>query len=232
MALKFKINKAGYEKLGDDLKKEYIAGEGEGEFVLDVSDLPQGEDVGPIKRALESEKAKYKTLKADRDTLKAKVDDMPDVDALTKTHEAETGKLKTFAEKTLKDAVAMTLATKISTTPKLLAKEIATRIGVDMTGDEPKTVFLGADGKPNAELTIEKLQQEFVANPEYKSIIIASKASGGGAPKPTTNSNGGGAPVGEQSGTTPPDLSKMDPNAFAARIAARKEAEATNAAAT
>jgi hypothetical protein len=84
--------------------------------------------------------------------------------------------LRNFANKTLKESVATAIASKISTAPALLAPKIAERIAVDLTGDEPKTVFLGSDGKPNAELTAEKIQQEVVANPEYKAIIIASKA--------------------------------------------------------
>jgi hypothetical protein len=137
---------------------------------------------------------------------------VPNVEELKATHEAEKGKLTNFANKTLRESVATAIASKISTAPALLAPKIAERIAVDLTGDEPKTVFLGSDGKPNAELTAEKIQQEFVANPEYKAIIIASKASGGGAPaRSLVKPLGGGAP---QDGEQSFDASKANAEGF------------------
>jgi hypothetical protein len=223
MALKFKINKAAYEKLSDDMKAEYIAGDTEGEFVLDVTDLPQGEDVGPVKRALDAEKAKYKTLKAERDGFKQQLDEMPHVEALKTEHAKELGKYKGFTEKTLIDGSAMTLATKISTVPGLLAKDLRDRFAVDLSGDEPKVTIKDKDGKPSAEMTMEKLQSEVVANPEYKSIIIGSKATGGGAPRVPTKPLGGGAP---KDGEQVVDLSKAPAATLVERINARREAAA------
>jgi hypothetical protein len=130
-----------------------------------------------------------------------------------------------FVDKTLKDSVALSLATKISTAPALLTPKIAERLSVDMSGDEPKTVILGKDGKPDPEMTIEKLQQEVVANPEYKAIIIASKASGaGGAARPLVKPLGGGMPA--QDGEQGFDASKAAPKDLAAKIKERKEAQA------
>lgn len=226
MALKFKINKSAYDALSDDMKNEYIAGDKDGEFVLDVTDIPQGEDVGPIKRALESEKAKSKTLKGDLDAAKATIAEFPDVEALKKTHEGEVGKFKTFAEKTLVEGKALELATKISTVPTLLAKTIAERIVVDTTGDVPVAKIKGADGKIS-DMTFDALGQEFVANKDYASIMIGSKASGGGAPKVPAKPLGGGAPKdGEQSGDKAPSFATMNPKDLAGHIRERKAAEA------
>jgi hypothetical protein len=225
MALKFKLNKKAYDALSDEQKELYVAGETDGEFVLDVTDLPQGEDVGPIKRALEGERGKNKTLTQQLSDANDKISAFPDVDALKTTHEADKAKLTGFVNKSLKDSVALTLATKISTAPELLAPKIAERLSVDMTGDEPKTVILGADGKPDATMTIEKLSQEVVANPAYKAIIIASKASGaGGSAKPLIKPLGGGTPA--QDGEQGFDASKAAPKDLAARIKERKEASA------
>lgn len=224
MAVKFKITKAQYDALSDELKKEYVAGDTDGEFVLDVNGLPEPEDTGPLKRGLESEKGKSKELKRQLDEAKAKIADMPDVDALKAEHAKSTAKLTTFVDKTLKDSVALGLASKISTAPSLLAPKIAERISVDMTGDEPKTVFLGKDGKPDATLTIEKIREEVVANPEYKSIIIASKASGGGAPPAKISPLGGGAPKDGEQGKF--DASVADGKSLAAHLTAKKEAAA------
>jgi hypothetical protein len=231
MALKFKINKSAFEKLSDEMKNEYIAGENDGEYVLDVSDLPKGEDVGPVKRALEAEKNKSKGLKAQLDEANGKIEAMPNIDELKANHEKETGKLKTFADKSLRESVATELAAKISTAPALLKPIILARLSVDLSGDEPKTIVLGPDGKPAADFTIDKLREELVANKDYKTIMIGSKATGGGAPGTGTKPLGGGAPkVGEQEDGKVPDLSAMKPDAFAERISARLAAKAEAAA--
>lgn len=224
MALPHKIKKTAYDKLSDEFKAEYIAGDVEGEYVLDVTGLPEPEDTGPLRRALEKEKEAVKTLKKDKADLQTKVDAMPDVDKINADHKAETGKLTKFVDKTLRESKALAIATKISTVPSLLAAKIAERLQVDMTGDEPKTVILGADGKPAAEQDFDKLAQEFIANPEFKAIIVASKATGGGSVQPQRQANGGGSPEANQDKA--PDLATIDGKSLAARIEARKTANA------
>lgn len=224
MALKFLLTAAAYAALTDETKPLYIAGDKDGEYKLDVTGLPEPEDTGPLKRALESEKNAHKETKRVLGETADKLAAVPDVEQLKKDHEAATTKLTGFVNKSLKDSVALTIAAKISTAPDLLAPKIAERLSVDMTGDEPKTVILGADGKPDKDMTIEKLSQEVVANPAYKAIIIASKASGGGAPgKPLIKPQGGGAPL---DGEQPFDASKAAPSDLANRIKERKAAAA------
>ena len=226
MAMKFKINKAAYDKLSDELKGEYIAGESDGEYVLDVTDLPQGEDVGPVKRALEAERNAHKATKTKLTTAEATIAAAPNVEELNANHAKEVGKYKSFTEKTLIDNAALALASKISTSPALLLPHIKSRLVADMTGDEPVTKVLGADGKPS-DLTIDKLGEEFVANADFKTIIKASNGSGGGTPPaPTIKPLGGGMPpkAGEQ-GNDAPDLSKLPPKDFAAHLRAKAEAK-------
>lgn len=224
MRLKYLLNSTAFNALDEAHKAFYVAGEKDGEYVLDIDGLPQGEDVGPVKRALESERNKSKDLKRQLDEANGKIEAFPDVDKLKADHEAEKGKLAKFADKTLKDSVATGIATKISTAPSLLAPKIAERIAVDMTGDEPKTVFLNKEGKADPSLTVEKISEEFVANPEFKAIIIASKASGGGAPfKPGIKPLGGGAPQGEQANF---DAAKAKPSEMVAHLQAKKAAQA------
>jgi len=230
MAMRFKLTKAQYDKLSPEFQGEYIAGDNEGEYVLDVTDMPQGEDIGPVKRALEAERNAHKATKAKLSTAEATIAETPDIAALTAEHEKTTGKLKTFAEKTLVDNAALALATKISTSPALLLPHIRSRLVADMSGDEPVTKVLGADGKPS-ELTIDKLGEEFVANKDFATIIKASNGSGGGTPpKPSVKPLGGGMPpkAGEQADTAV-DLSKIAPKDLAARIAERKAATAASA---
>jgi len=223
MAIRFKITKKQYNALSDEMKAEYVAGDTDGEYVIDLVGGPEVEDVGPIKRSLENERKKSKDLKAKLDEANATIADAPDVEALTATHKEETGKLRKFAENSLVDGVAQTLASKISTAPTLLAPHIKSRLVADLDGDTPVTKVLDKDGKPS-ELTVDKLGEEFLANGEFKSIMIASKASGGGAPKNSTKPSGGGAPAGDQDDKF--DASKASPKDLAARIKARKAAEA------
>ncbi|WLJ71036.1 hypothetical protein [Sphingomonas phage Kimi] len=224
MALKHKINKAAYDKLSDELKAEYIAGDNDGEYVLDVTGLPEPEDTGPLKRALEAEKTRHKETKAKLDTANATISEFPDVDKLKADHAKETGKYKAFTENALVDGAAQALAAKISTSPAIMLPHIKSRLVADVTGETPVTKVLDKDGKPS-DLTIEKLGEEMVANKDFAAIIIGSKASGGGAPRVPAKPLGGGAPQGEQA----PDLSKMQPGDLAARIAAKKAADGQQA---
>lgn len=221
MALAFKINKAKYDALSDDMKGEYIAGDKDGEFVLDVTGLPEPEDTGPLKRALESEKDRHKETKRKLSEAETKISEFPDVEALKKTHETEVGKYKKFTENALIDGVANELAGKISTAPKLLAPHIKARLVADMSGDEPVTKVL-KDGKPS-DMTIDQLREEVVANADFKAILIGSKASGGGAPKAPAKPLGGGAP---KDGEQAPDLSKAPAATLVERIQQRKAANA------
>lgn len=224
MALKFKLLASTYNALPDAIKGEYIAGEKDGEYVLDVTDLPQGEDPAPIKRALDNERNAHKATKEKLGAAETTIANAPDVAALRTQHETEVGKLKAFAESTLIDGAASALAAKISKSPALIVPHIKARLIADMTGDKPVTKVIGADGKPS-ELTIDALGQEFVANKDFASIMIASKASGGGAPQTPIRPFGGGAP---KDGEQKPDLTRMSPADLAARITARRAEAAQN----
>jgi hypothetical protein len=56
MALKFVFTAAAYSALSDEMKPLYIAGDKDGEMKLDVTGMPEPEDTGPLKRALQSRK--------------------------------------------------------------------------------------------------------------------------------------------------------------------------------
>jgi hypothetical protein len=58
MALKFVLTAAAYAALSDDMKTNYIAGDKDGEMKLDVTGLPEPEDTGPLKRALEAKRTR------------------------------------------------------------------------------------------------------------------------------------------------------------------------------
>jgi hypothetical protein len=235
MALKKRITKAEHEKLTDVFKAEYIE-DGDG-FRLDVDGE---EDTGALKRAKDREAQLRKDAEkrakeaedklAELDTTEArKKGDIEtlekkwkaDLDAEKAAHEGTKTKFQGIFKKNLVDAKATEIATKISKVPSLLARVIKDRLTVDFDGDEPTTKVLDAAGKPSA-LTLEDLQKELVANPDFADIIIASKASGG-AGKP--NQQGGGAPANSGGNADKPaDLASMNPKDLAAHIEAKKAA--------
>lgn len=259
MALKKKITKSDYDKLSDERKKDYKAGEFSDTYVLDVDGEDESDDPAELRRALAREREDKKKAQRELRELKATGGETAegeegeegepetparrgrpsraeadakkiDADWLKKYNkdigakDAKIAALTGAIKKTMLDGTANAMAARISTSPKLMAKAILDRLSVDMDGDEPELVILGDDGKPSG-LSLEKLEKEFLANKEFASIMIASKASGGGAPKTgaETKQPGGGAPA---SDTKPTDLSKMAPKDLAAHLKAAKEAKA------
>jgi len=236
MAMKKKLTKAEYDALKAEFKTEYIA-DGDG-FKLDLSD---DEDVGPLRRALEREKAQAGTSKARVAELEAELEALNSNDAKKKgdiatlekqwqkklddqkvQFETTNGKLTSHIKSQLVDNVAQSIASKISTAPAVLLPHIKARLVADFDGDTPVTKVLDKDGKPSA-ATLEDLQKEIVGNKDFSAIIVASKASGGARPAPT--GNGGGAPNIQQPSA---DLSKMNPKELSAHIAAVKAANQGN----
>lgn len=237
MALKNKIDKAAFDKLPDVLKSEYIE-DGEG-YRLDVDGA---EDTGALKRAKDREAQLRKDAETKLREAQEQLDALGTDDARKKgdiatleaswkgkleaeqtAHKATADKYQGAFRKTLVDKQANEIATKISKVPSLVARVLKDRLTIDFEGDEPVTRVLDANGKVSA-LTLEDLQKEVVANPEYADIIIASKSSGGAGKK----TPGGGAPTNpgqQQSTDKPADFSTMSPKDLAAHIAAKKAAE-------
>jgi len=236
MALKRKLTKEEFAKLPEAFKSEYIE-DGDG-FRLDITG---DEDTGALKRAKDREaqlrrdaEAKLRDAQEQLDALGS--DDARkkgDITTLEKAWQKKlddasaesTGKiakLTAHTTKTLLDGTAHTIAAKISTVPGLMAKAIRERLTVDFEGDEPTLRILDATGKPSA-LTLEQLSQEFVANKEFSSIIVGSKASGGGAAKDGFAKRNGGATQNDES-NKPASLASMNPRDLAEQIRAKREA--------
>lgn len=209
MALKKRIKKEEFEKLSDVLKSEYVA-DGD-EYRLD---LDGDEDTGALKRAKDREKelrqqAEAKLREAQEELEKLTGDDARkkgDIATLEKSwskkldeqkssYEEKLGKLTSHAKKNLIDNVANEIATKFKN-PKLMLPHIKARLAADFDADEPKTRILDKDGKPSA-MSIEDLSNEFVANPDFSDMVIASKGSGSAKQNPSkpAGSAGDGKPI-------------------------------------
>lgn len=228
--MKFKITKTAFDKLSDDLKLEYKA-DGD-HYVLQIEGQPSEEGSAALRNALQREKDDNAELRTQVKDLNTKLtaaeekanngdkDAQREVDRLKKkieTIETE-GKAKLDAkDKAIadshRDSTVNTLAAKISTSPAVIAPHIAGRIEVtiDPETNLPKVGIKGKDGKIDAALTLDKLGEEFVANPDFKGIIRASGASGtrppasvSGAPQvPGNGSN-------QQNQNQPVDLARAD----------------------
>lgn len=236
MALKRKINKAEFDKLSADIKAEYVA-DGD-DYVLDVdgdvdaSSLQRAKD-----RAVQDRKDALKEL-AD---AKAKLADIDGNDArksgdIAKLDAAHKDKIaameKDAAEKlaakdafistSLVDNVATQMAAKLSKSPALLLPHIKARLSADLTGDTPKTVYMDKEGNPT---TAEALTKEFVDNPDFKDVMLASKSTGGGAPD---QSKGRALRPKTEDGKDV-SLASLSGKDLAAQISAKKEAAESGA---
>lgn len=236
MALKRKITKEAFDKLSKDLQAEYV--EKDGEFILDVDG--GNDDDGALRRAKDREvqarkdaekrakEAEEKLAEIEGDDARKKGDIETlekkwkgDLEAERAAHKATTDKYQGAFKKSLVDAKSVEIATAISKAPKLLSRVIRDRLTVDFEGDEPVTKVLDAAGKVS-DMTLDDLQKEIVANPDYKDIILASKASGGAGK--TSQKPGGGAPTQPEKTA---DLASMTPQQLADHVKAQKAASET-----
>lgn len=235
MALKRKISKEAFDKLSEDIKAEYK--EQDGEYVLDIDG---DEDTGALKRAKDREAqlrrdAEKRAKEAEEKLQGLEGDDARkrgDIETLEKSWEKKHNETKAqyeeriqkqegFMKKTLVDSVAKDIAHKISTSPSLIMPHIKSRLTADLEGDNPSTKVLDANGQPSA-MTIDELQEEFVANKDFSAIIIGSKASGSGTSKDGQNKS-------TRNGATedgkPVPLSGLSPKELAEHVKSSKNQE-------
>lgn len=199
MALKQKITKEVFDKLSEDVKKEYKSIPGDdANYVLDLEGY---EDPGELRRAKQRESDEKKVEKARADKAEADLAELRRVgarenndvvaleaswkataDSREAAAKAETKAVKAKLTKVLRDDVARTIAASISTKPNLILPHILARLKVEIPeGDaDPLTRVIDKEGKPSA-LSVAELEKEFIADADFADIIIASRASGGGA---------------------------------------------------
>jgi len=126
-----------------------------------------------------------------------------------------------FISKILVDGEAHRIAAEISSSPNLILPHIKARLAADLDSDTPSTKVLDATGNLSA-LTLEDLKKEFVANKDYSSIILASKASGSGAPQDKQSSFSGRALLNAGGGAQPLS-SKSTPEEIVAHLQAKSQ---------
>lgn len=220
MALKSKITKAEFDALNDVLKAEYKAS-GDS-YLLDADDMNElriAKDRETEARRLEKERADR--LQGEKDTAEAarveaerlKALKEKDVTTLEASYRAEketavnaekliTAKREGQLRELLVENQAIALANEISISPILILPHIRARLKAELDGDKPITRILDDKGEVSAK-TMEDLKKELIDNPNFKAIIKASNANGGGA-------GGGGGSGGGADGKKFSELSETE----------------------
>jgi hypothetical protein len=197
MKLKAKINKDDYEKLSEELKKLYWANGDE--YQLQVEGMKTEDDIAALKRAKDREAQEKRDAVKELNELKAAQDKdkddnarkAGDIDTLTRSYEEKLANQKTeydtklgtkdqFIRDTLVDSKANELASKLFTVPSAMLSYVKSRLSVDFEGETPTLRIMDAAGKVSA-ASVDDLQKEILANKEFSSILVGSKASGSGA---------------------------------------------------
>lgn len=250
MALKRKLDKAGYDALVKELQAEYkVDPKDPNVFTLDAE---PDEDTGALKRAKAAEKSRADKLAEDKAALQAEYDaKLAELDGTSKDFKELKDKTKgmTKLEKDLADLQARDIAR----TEKLQAKETlrvrgenAQSLAEKLVGKEKAALMLphikerlgvafDDEGEPTLQIfdkagkvsttTLADLEKEFRQDKTFSGIVVASKASGGGAPSQQGNpQNGGGAPAGGLPNQAPANFAKMDPKLLRSEMDARVQA--------
>lgn len=240
--MKYKITKASFEKLSDDLKLEYKA-DGD-HYKLQIEGQPSEEGSEALRNALDREKEDNRQLRADLKEASTKLktaedkaaegdpDAKREIATLTKRlerlqteYDGKIAAKDTAIANSHRAATVKELAGKISTSPGVIAPHIEGRLEVTIDPDTnlPKVGIKGKDGKVDPSLTLDKLGEEFVANPEFKGIIRASGASG---TRPPAGPSGAPQLQGNGNPNQPIDLVKATGpdfvNAIREKVAARQ----------
>jgi hypothetical protein len=211
-----KITKAVFDTLPAVLQAEYTADATKPEdYLLQTDDLKELRNA-KARASQEKQEAETKlaAMTTERDTanitLKAFKEANPDkaavetekqkaIDAALVTERAKTkaaeDKVRAISGKYEKTLLAHTVGSVINGLTEaddahLLEGPVSKRIKIDMTGDEPKVVFLDESGQPTVD-NAESFKKGIADDKRYAKIVLGSKATGGGAQP--GNSNGGGA---------------------------------------
>lgn len=206
MALKSIIDKAKYDSLSDELKKEYKA-DGD-DYVLDITELDKHPQAGALKRAKDRvseerdtiknefadfKKAQESTRKQYEADLKAlrdgKGNSEEDIAKVRADYEKKLAKTRTEYEQKidglngdLKNVMvtdkAAALATEWSKAPSLMKGQIASRLTTERNDKGALELrVLDKEGNPSA-MSISDLKAEFYADKEYAPVLKANGASG------------------------------------------------------
>jgi len=197
-----KITKEQYDALTTEQKKLWKAAGDQYELVGDT------EVAAEMRRARDREKSRADKAETDLAELTTRLSTL-EGDSARKTGDIATiekswqtkldaakgasdktiGGLKKQLEVVMIDGALATVAAEIFTKPTRDVRLLKDRVYVDYDGETPVLRVRDKDGKASA-LTLEDLKKETVDNPDFKDILVGSKATGSGG---AGGNQGGGA---------------------------------------
>jgi hypothetical protein len=194
--MKFKATKAEVESLPEAIRGEYE--EREGSFFLKLEGHEEAFVPAEKKNIAEQHRKEAEKKLAEANAREAdliakleKADGKKEVEAIRQQHQAEILKIKEAADKEREaikgrehQALIETEAAKFAgekfLVPSAISRLYKDRLSVEEVDGQPVIRVREPDGKPSVK-SLSDLQKEFLENPEFKPIIKASQASGGGA---------------------------------------------------
>ena len=215
MAIKFNIK--ALEDVEEGLRSQYKAVDAADPskgFVLDVDGLPQQEDVGALKRALDHERSNAKEAieKARREGNTA------EMEALRKSYDGKVADLQKQikdvelkARGSLHDKTVSELALELGGAKfaKVLEPHLRSRVSIESPDGTDIVRFLSPDGKASA-LSREDLKKEFETSEIFAPLIQGGRASGSGTPGGGSSSGGAGGSAGGSANPLPNNPTPAD----------------------
>jgi hypothetical protein len=208
--LKYKIDSLD----GVDKSLASFYEEKDGGYVLKVEGIDDGAE---LKRAKDHEKRARQQAEKERDELRAQFQAIEEerdnllkgsvpksnIEALEKSYKdkitkieaqygEQVGKLSGSINKLLVDNTAEALARELAVdgSAAVLIPHIKARLAAEEREGQYQTIIKDNDGNPSA-LSVDDFKNEIRNNPAFAPLLVASKATGGGA----SQSQGGGAVV-------------------------------------
>jgi glutaredoxin len=219
--MKFTLTEEEHGKLPEAMQGEYEKSES-GAFVLKLEgheehlvpkakkDLAEQHRKAAEAKIAEIEKAQAKLLEdlekakgSEKKIEEIRANAQAEIEKAREESKAELEKIKKENHSAMIRETASKFASEHSTVPTLFADAFAKRLTVEEVEGTPVIRVLGEDGKASA-LSLDQLQKDFLAKEEFKPIIKASNASGGGA-----NPGQGGKPGSAQKTITKDQLDSM-----------------------
>lgn len=240
-----KITKKQFEELPAWLKKSFTVNPD------DADEFDNGEtdeDVAGLKDALGKERKARKNAEKEAKELRGKVpaDDDDDDDtpparepkagSAAAKHKAALAAAQADADKrvaeahaaagkALVDAEIAKLAGEIFVKPGRDAVHLRDRVGYEVEDGKVVLVYKDAKGEVAAGLNAAGLKKEVLANKDFSGILLASRATGGGAePKPSGSSEAGSEA--DKSAEKAPDYRKLSGKELVASLKAQGKAPA------
>lgn len=192
--MKYKISKAEYEKLSDEQKAMYGA-KGD-DYQLQVEGLPDDYDavlaknqqlMDEAKQAKQARNQIEAQAKADAEEAARKSGNVQELEKswgdkleqILQQHKAEVGQAHDQLAKVMVTKEAQTLASRIfGKNAGPLLHNVTSRLTLEKgENGEFKTRVLDKDGKASA-LTLADLEKEFSSSEDFKSFLVATKATG------------------------------------------------------